>query len=695
MPPFVSQSLAWLRHTFAWSNSRQSWQERLGLAAWLAAAVAWFYLGDRLGGPLQLTTAAGLVLALALLARRGWLRLFGPVLFYEVIRSARRGRYILLRWLYAVGLLLLLVWVHSMWNLEQRYGQDNKPLDYKMQAQLAEQFFAAFAVTQFIVVVLLTPAYVAGSIAEEKERKTLEFLLATDLRNREIVFGKLLARAGNLILFVLTGLPVLSLMQFFGGIDPGLLLATYAVTALTAASLTGLGILNSVLRRRARDAIVITYLAAIGYVIVASLALAVPPLLSAYRAQSATPPWALDDWTRWAVEVLNYGNPIAGLIDVMRTIGTGGLLADTLTDVLQRYALFHGTVAVGCVVWAVVRLRSAALATAAVAAKPGLLRPVRVRRRPPVGERPMLWKEVRVEGGLRFGWLGRILVGLLVLGSFVPVVVMAYFMLFDPNNNYRRGNWEEFSEGVNVWLRVMNVLISVLMLLGVAVRAAGSVSGERDRDTLVSLMTTTLSTQEIWWGKWAGSLLSVRLFLVWLGVWWAVGLVTGAVGLPAILLEALAWLAPATCFAAIGLYYSAACATTLRATTWTLLTCLFAGGGHWLCTGMCCFLPLEIVLSGSGVNLEWAGYFELGLTPPFVFGLIPYRNLSDITGFARDGVMPGFLVLGMFIWVVAAAVIGHLAHERFQVLTHRDEWQRVQAQAAVGKPGAAVGEPRP
>ena len=35
---------------------------------------------------------------------------------------------------------------------------------------------------------MLTPAYVAGAISEEKDRKTLEFLLATDLRNREIGF---------------------------------------------------------------------------------------------------------------------------------------------------------------------------------------------------------------------------------------------------------------------------------------------------------------------------------------------------------------------------------------------------------------------------------------------------------------------------------------------------------------------------
>jgi hypothetical protein len=220
--------------------------EVVGLTAWLFAAagwIAWYIYGDRGFGPMHLATLAGLVIALAVLARRGWLKLFGPVLFYEGLRASRRGRFFLLRCLYAIGLLLLLLWVHSIWSMEQQFSATTGEQPYKQQAKLAQEFFFAFAVVQFVAVVLLTPAYVAGGIAEEKEKRTLEFLLATDLRGREIVFGKLLARLGNLGLFVMTGLPVLSLMQFFGGIDPGMLLSSFAVTALTACSLAGLGIL--------------------------------------------------------------------------------------------------------------------------------------------------------------------------------------------------------------------------------------------------------------------------------------------------------------------------------------------------------------------------------------------------------------------------------------------------------------------
>ncbi len=107
---------------------------------------------------------------------------FGPVLFYDMIRSARRGRYFLLRMLYAGFLVFILftVWLNVRVNSS----------DLRQVSYLALQFFEAFMLVQLVLVTVLTPAFVAGSIAEEKDRKTMEFLLATDLRNREIVLSK-------------------------------------------------------------------------------------------------------------------------------------------------------------------------------------------------------------------------------------------------------------------------------------------------------------------------------------------------------------------------------------------------------------------------------------------------------------------------------------------------------------------------
>src|SRR4029077_7632938 len=130
----------------------------------------------------------------------------------------------------------------------------------QMMSRFAEYMFFTFMIVQLVLTVILTPADVAGAIAEEKGGKTRALLLPTDLQNREIVLSKLVARIANLLLIVLAGLPVLSFVQFFGGVDPGLLLASFAATGLIMLSLAGVSMLCSVHSRKPRDAIVVTYL---------------------------------------------------------------------------------------------------------------------------------------------------------------------------------------------------------------------------------------------------------------------------------------------------------------------------------------------------------------------------------------------------------------------------------------------------
>src|SRR5262249_41244198 len=150
----------------------------------------------------------------------------------------------------------LVGWMWFTWTYRGRL--DASRID--VYAGFANDIFEVFVSVQFILVTPLTPIYTASAVADEKERRTLEFLLATDLRNREIVLSKLLARFLNLGMLILAGLPVLALLQFLGGVDPDLVLASYAATLATVASLACLGTLFSVLVRKSRDAILLTYL---------------------------------------------------------------------------------------------------------------------------------------------------------------------------------------------------------------------------------------------------------------------------------------------------------------------------------------------------------------------------------------------------------------------------------------------------
>src|SRR5262249_4967994 len=86
------------------------------------------------------------------------------------------------------------------------------------------------------------------------------FLLTTDLTDEEIVLGKLLARLATLALLLLTGLPVLSLMELWGGIDPLLVITGFLVTAMTLLAVGSLCILVSIHATGYLKAVFLSYL---------------------------------------------------------------------------------------------------------------------------------------------------------------------------------------------------------------------------------------------------------------------------------------------------------------------------------------------------------------------------------------------------------------------------------------------------
>src|SRR5215471_20981753 len=145
-----------------------------------------------------------------------WRCIFGPVLFYDLLHTARRGRHLIFRLLYAVLLagLLLLLYSEEVGKRGGGWWEDWR-VPQTQRAELLrfnETFFTRFTLVQFALILLITPGVTAGAIAEEKERKTLKFMLTTELRGYEIVLGKLAARLAYMLLLILTGLPFLALL---------------------------------------------------------------------------------------------------------------------------------------------------------------------------------------------------------------------------------------------------------------------------------------------------------------------------------------------------------------------------------------------------------------------------------------------------------------------------------------------------
>src|SRR5579884_894688 len=128
----------------------------------LAGVNALLWAGDVLPG-WAVWTAWGVVAAGLLLLSAPLLRpLFGPVLFYDLIRSTRRGRYALLRCLYAAALLLMLFLCYSRWCNGFLDVFSVQGIDRTRAAQFAEEFFYGLLIVQAVAVILLTPACTAG-----------------------------------------------------------------------------------------------------------------------------------------------------------------------------------------------------------------------------------------------------------------------------------------------------------------------------------------------------------------------------------------------------------------------------------------------------------------------------------------------------------------------------------------------------
>jgi ABC-type transport system involved in multi-copper enzyme maturation permease subunit len=499
-------------------------------------------------------------------------RLVGPVLFYDLIRVARRGRFVLLRCLYA-GLLLLLMYVVYVFHFASfsatvAQGQAG---NQQFMAAFAEKFFGAFLAVQFLAVMLMTPAYTAGAIAEEKQRQTIEYLFASDLANREIIFGKLASRVGNLALFIITGLPILSLTQLFGGITPMLLWCGFGATALAMLSLASLSILQSVYSKRVRDAMVRTYLLVAGYFVGWGLLVLIQLLLT---IDPPAPRW-VQDIMSGIIRVYNTGNPAYGLYDLVFHVRRTGSFGWQPVVLLGYFALFHGTLALLCMSLSLVKLRSAYIrqvygkTVKAIKRVQATAVPKKARRLPPIGNHPMIWKEVHAERGLRVGMLGELSFIAIALVCLCPVFVTGGVIVLEWL--HRSGALEHNQRTMNLFARWIGTVLTFIISLGVGIRASGCLAAERDRLTHETLMSSTFTNGEIYFAKWLGAMLSMRWFSILLISILLMAALTGGVFIAAFPVLLLSVVVNAALAAGLGMWFGSSSRSGLRAATWTMV----------------------------------------------------------------------------------------------------------------------------
>lgn len=551
--------------------------------------------------------------------------LLGPIFRVELVSVARRRRYFVLRVLYA-ALILFVLWTTYSSAYYLRSGQPS----IRASAMLAAGFFVSFSWLQVLSILLVGPAMAAGTIATERERRTIEYLFATDLSNAEIVLGKTFARLTLLGQFLLVGLPILFLFRLMGGIPAEALLVTFLSAAGTAIMLTGLSIAVSVWSPKARDAVGRVYL-----VLLAMLSL--PPILMGLQGARMIPDWLwgtlVQPLTNWLLML----NPMSVLINTMGNVSAVGIGLD-LTKVLQAVGnqLLVAIVSLALAVFAVRRVHlSETTRTAEKLAK----QPTEPTRRPP-GESPMIWKEMYSKtSATRMGKVGCIAMALILIGVFVGII-WAFLESIASQESWRRDNYFEFLLGITGYLGS-----GMLLLLGA--RSAGLVAQERERDTWITLISTPLTAKEIILGKLCGNLYSARWMLILLAMSWTLGLLIDPAAILPMLGTCLTFALLACFTTCLGLLFSLRSQTTLRAMGQTLGTLLFLGGGYLFC---CC----SVMAGGGGGGESWA--LILTICIPF---LLIFPNLAYLmadNNFSGDAPISTFtisFVFGMVCYAIA------------------------------------------
>jgi ABC-2 type transport system permease protein len=171
---------------------------------------------------------------------------------------------------------------------------------------------------------------------------------------------------------------------------------------------------------------------------------------------------------------------------------------------------------------------------------------------------PMIRKELRQRMRERRGWVLPSLY-LIVLGA---VVTFAYFVTTSERG---AASTQGSTVGVVLFLTLAYSQLALLLLLA-PIFSAGSITIEKEQRTLASLLTSLLTSGQIWWGKFVSSLLFVLLLLVTSLPVLSMAFAFGGIGPWEIFSATLTTVIILACMSAIGLYCSSAFQRSVHAT---------------------------------------------------------------------------------------------------------------------------------
>jgi ABC-2 type transport system permease protein len=114
-------------------------------------------------------------------------------------------------------------------------------------------------VIELFLVCFVAPAFTAGGISGERERRTFHLLRTTLLPARRIVVGKLMSALAYIVLLLMVAVPLQSLAFLMGGITVEEVLLSVEILIVTAIGYGAVGIFFSAVTKRTLVASILTY----------------------------------------------------------------------------------------------------------------------------------------------------------------------------------------------------------------------------------------------------------------------------------------------------------------------------------------------------------------------------------------------------------------------------------------------------
>jgi ABC-type Na+ efflux pump permease subunit len=391
-----------------------------------------------------------------------------------------------------VGLLVVLG--VTIWQAAVGFDRD---AELGETARFGQVLFQISVLVELVLLVFFAALSAASAVSQEKDRRTFVLLLLTDMRDYEIVLGKLVGALLPITALLLTSVPVLSLYLLLGGIAPGQVVQAAVVLLTTAFAAGSLGGLVALWRERTFEALALSVLFLVLYVCLTNAVQFVGPLLADrvdwYTVQAHLDPWAAMQ------SVLN--PPAGGWPGLAPAYGFGLVMLGgcVLANAVGMWKLRKWNPS-----GEPVMQREGADADPEANLTPEQLKEFRSKahaapgKAREVGANPVLWREVRT---LAYG--RRPLLIKLAFGF-----VLAMILYFAVSKMHGAGSRPAFAAAYGL------VPLAVVCMLLIASQSVTSITSERDGGALDVLLVTDISPREFVFGKLLGVLWNTKEFFL-------------------------------------------------------------------------------------------------------------------------------------------------------------------------------------